>query len=79
MKTKGRNLEITITIIFLTSGDFKLQNRLFLDWNFASKKNATFKVLLAELYSKSEKGYGMPGTEIAQPTIFDFNHTVVVQ
>jgi hypothetical protein len=58
----------------------KLQNRLFLDVNFASKKNATFKVLLAELNSKSEKGYAKPGTEIiVQPTVFSFNDTIVMQ
>jgi hypothetical protein len=57
----------------------KLQNRLFLDVNFASEKNATFKVLLAELNSKSEKEYAKPGTEIVQPTIFSFNDTIVVQ
>jgi hypothetical protein len=57
----------------------KLQNRLFLDVNFASEKNATFKVLLAELNSKSEKEYAKPRTEIVQPTIFSFNDTIVVQ
>ncbi len=56
-----------------------LQNHIFLILYFVSKKNATFKVLLAELNTKLEKGYGLPGTEIVQPAVFPYDHRIAVQ
>jgi hypothetical protein len=48
-----------------------LQNRLFLAFNFASKKNAASEVLVVvELNTKSEKGYARLVEKLYNPLFF---------
>jgi hypothetical protein len=56
-----------------------LQNHIFIFCISSVRKNATFKVLVAELKTKSEKGYAHPLTEFVQPAIFPYDHRILVQ